>query len=155
VFIIHEYKNDLMLSTRFLSLLFVLLLVQVTACRDKADDPEPLSRSQMLTAKTWKMNKVLGNGIDITNQPQVQEYKDMQLSFKEDKTYTIVSTTGTITGTWALEENDTKLVFDPDTATEDTWDILELTADAAQLSSSRALPPTGFNLLLVFELVPA
>jgi hypothetical protein len=133
--------------------LLVISLIFFTACKDKDDDPKPPTRTDILTAKTWKMNRVLGNGIDITNQPFVSEFQDLRLKFEPDKTYTLTSPDGSQTGTWAFADNETKLVFDPNTADADTWEIVELIDNSAKLRSSQDVPPFG-QVAITLELVP-
>ena len=145
-----------MKNTLLLYLFFFRLLFQITACRDKQDDPKPLSRSELLTSKTWRIDKILGRAfgveLDLTNDPLVQDFKDVQFSFRPDGTCTITSPDDTITATWALEDNDTKLVLNPGGADEDTWDIVELNNSSAEFSSNRTNPLTGTPMLLVLEL---
>jgi hypothetical protein len=140
---------------RLLSLFFAALLLQITACKDKDDDPEPISKTDLLTAKTWKMNKVLGNGLNITNEPVVQEYKDMEITFRPDGTYVGSTTDGTVEGTWAFAENETELVFDPGTTDAYTWEIVELKENSLKLRSSLFIPFINSSMLVVFEMVPA
>jgi hypothetical protein len=146
-----------MKTTRLLFFLFVALLFQVTACRDKEDDPKPLTRTELLTAKTWKIDKIsgktLGVEFDMTDDPLVADYKDTQFTFRPDGTCTITSTDGTIPATWAFAANETKLVLNPGTDDEDTWDIVELKENSAKISSNRSNPLTGIPLLLVLELI--
>jgi hypothetical protein len=149
-----------MKNTRLLYLFFFILLFQITACRDKQDDPKPLTRSELLTSKTWRIDKILGRAfgveLDLTNDPllgdYVSEYKDAQFSFRPDGTCTITSPADTIAATWALADNDTKLVLNPGGADEDTWDIVELNNNTAEFSSNKTNPLTGTPMLLVLEL---
>jgi hypothetical protein len=146
-----------MKNTRLLYFLFLTLLFQVTACGDKEDDPKPPTRAELLTAKTWKIDKILGKAfgteMDITDDPMAQEYKDMQFTFRPDGTCTVTTPDDAATGNWAFAANETKLVVNPNTADEDTWDIVELKSNSLKLSSSRSNPLTGLPLLLVLELI--
>jgi hypothetical protein len=146
-----------MKNTRLLYYLFFILLFQVTACRDKQDDPKPLTRTELLTAKTWKIEKILGKAfgveMDLTDDPLVEDFRDVQFTFRPDGTGTISAAGDTETVTWAFASNETKLVLNPNTADEDSWDIVELKANSAKISSSRIDPSTGIPIVLVLELI--
>jgi hypothetical protein len=144
-----------MKNTKFFFRLLVVILFFVTACGDKEDAPKPPSRTELLAAKTWKMNKVLGNGIDATNEPMLAQYKTLQFKFNADGAYTLTSLIGAQTGTWAFADNETKVILDPNTASELTWNIVELKDNSLKLRSSMAMPPTGQQGEVTLELVPA
>jgi Domain of unknown function (DUF5004) len=133
--------------------LLVVLLFYLTACEDKESTPQPASRADMLTAKTWKMNKVLADGINITNDPAAAEFKSMRIKFQADKNYTITTSSGTVTGTWTFADNETKVVFDPNTAGENTWELEELKDNSAKARTSIFSPAVGKMVQFSFEFV--
>lgn len=141
-----------MKNTHLLFRLLVVLLLYVTACGDKESAPRPASRTDILTAKTWKMKKVLMDGINITNLPEAADFVSMRIKFQADGTYSITSPSGTVTGTWAFAANETKLVFDPNTSDENTWDIVELKDASAKTRTSRFIPAAGKTVQLSFEM---
>lgn len=78
----------------------------------------------------------------------------MQLTFRTDGTYSLVTTAGTATGNWFFAENESKLVFDANTSKANSWDIVELTEGSARFSSVRFIPQFNISVLLLFEMIP-
>lgn len=142
-----------MRNTQLLFRLLAVLLCFLTACEDKENAPKPPSRKDMLTSKTWKMKKVLMDGINITDDPAATDFKNMRIKFKADGTYTITTPGDNVTGTWAFADNERKLIFDPNTAGEDVWDIVELKDSSVKTTSSKLIPAIGKMVLLSFEFI--
>jgi hypothetical protein len=141
-------KNPLLLFR-----LLVIILFYLTACEEKEDEPQPATRTELLTAKPWKMNKILGNGIDVTNNPLLPDnLKDMRVKFDPDGSYTMTSVIGSQTGSWAFADKETQLVLDPKTADEVTWEVEELKENSATFGITSDVPPVGLVMFTV-ELV--
>jgi hypothetical protein len=144
-------KNALLLLR-----LFVIMLFFLTACKEKEDDPKPATRTELLTAKPWEVNKVLLNGLDFTNRPELSDFAGMTIKFEANGTYTMASPMASTTGKWAFASNETKLVLDAGTADEITWDIAELNENSAKFLTNTSLPGLGpLPVMLTLELVPA
>jgi hypothetical protein len=142
-----------MKNTKFLFGFLVAILFFVTACGDKEDAPKPPSRTELLAAKTWKINKILAsNGIDASNDPRLVAFKAMQFKFNADGSYTLTSLLGSQTGNWVFAENETKVVLDPNTAGALTFDIAELKDNAIKF---RTVFPPASQDSVTLELVPA
>lgn len=115
-----------------ITLLFVAVsLIAVSACKkedDKTTTPTPgptLTKTQMLTAKNWKLTGATSGGVDYY--PIIDPCdKDDLFIFKTDGT-SIVDAGATkcdptdpqiiSTGTWTFIDNETKIYFDGDTGT--------------------------------------
>jgi hypothetical protein len=149
-----KLQTDLMKTMQLLFRLLVVLLFFVTACGDKEDAPKPPSRTGILTAKAWKMNKLLKNEIDVTDDPSLLQFKAMQFEFKADGSYTLTSLLGTQTGTWAFSENDSKVILDPNTTDAQTLEIVELKDSSLKFRTANEIPPLG-QQMIILELVPA
>jgi hypothetical protein len=138
--------------------LLIVLLVYLTACGDKKNDPQPPTKTDILTAKIWKMNRVLGNGVDVTDMvaemPELSQFKDMRFKFNADGSYTLTSAGGTQAGTWAFTENETKIVLDPNTDNTQTLEIVELKDNSTKFRTSMEMPPFG-QAMFTLEMVPA
>lgn len=105
------------------------LSLVLVACKKDEDSP---SKSDLLTngsTKTWVIDKIFINGVDITDQ-QESCTNDDNLVFRSDFTYEVnegetkcdTSDTQVIdSGVWALIDNDTKIVV------SDTATVLRLT----------------------------
>jgi hypothetical protein len=135
-------------------LYFRLLLIPLfllTGCDDGDDEPQPANRKEILSLKPWKIKKVQASGINITNRPEVSEFKDAQIKFEQDGTYTLTNETETRTGTWAFANNETELVLDPNTADEFTMDIVSLRDNSAKFRATREVEPFG-SLVFTLEL---
>jgi hypothetical protein len=135
-----------MKNMRLLLSLFVLVipLFLVTACIDKDEGPQPDNRKELLTARPWKMKKVLANDIiNITDYPEVAVFKDAQVKFEEDGTYTATRGTETQTGTWAFADNETKLVLNAGTEYEVILEIASLRDNDAKFRTTQDVPNFG------------
>jgi Lipocalin-like domain len=143
-------KNQLLL---FRLLLIPLLFLATTACRDDDDGPQPENRHEILTAYPWKIKRVLGNGINITNFPEVSQFHNAQIKFNDDGTYTMTNDTETTTGTWAFAEDETKIILNAGTPEELVLDIVSLREDAGKFRTNRELAPFG-TVELTLEVIP-
>ncbi len=151
------------MKNRFFPLIMLLLLAAfVFSC--KKDEEEKLNPKQMLTAQVWKLDKVLALGSDVTSDPRVAGYvksfNNSTLQFKPDGTFTTTdnSSGATTTGTWELQENDTKLAIN--TGSESyNFTIKELTQNTLFLKTTFTVGPPLVPLELPIEvelqLVPA
>lgn len=105
------------LKLRFLLLLLVATFMFSGCKKDK--DTEP-TNTDLIVAHEWKGDRVLVNGMDVSNRPEIKsmllDIKSTALTLRRDGTYTAVynqnGTTQTTTGTWTFKENETIIYFD-------------------------------------------
>ena len=105
-----------------LRLHFLLLILAATAlftsCKDD-EDPEP-TKTDLVVAHEWKGNRILVNGLDVSNRPEIKnmllDIKSTTLTLRRDGTYTATyeqnGTPQTTTGNWSFKENETIIYFD-------------------------------------------
>ncbi|MFD2245296.1 hypothetical protein [Pontibacter ruber] len=125
---------------RLLSFLFAAFMLLTLASCGKDDDAEP-SKRDLLTAQTWRGDKLYIDGVEATNNPYVIDYfidiKGTTLKFEKDRTYTAIYTVGdekeTESGTWDLKNNDQQIAFA--FLSQDT-DIKRLTKDNLDIAAT-------------------
>jgi len=96
-------------------LIFFLALVCFVSCDDD-DDPEA-SRRELLTAETWRGDRILVSGADAATSPLfrgfVPDPKSMTIKFNDNGTYTGTYTLNgqarTSSGTWEFKDNERKI----------------------------------------------
>lgn len=96
-------------SRALLSLSFSLLLI-LSACKD--DDDPKASKTELLTAKSWKMTKVKAMGVegepDACDKDDTYTY-NTDKSYKQDEGATKCDSDDpqTLTGTWSFNSSET------------------------------------------------
>ncbi len=110
-------------------LLLVALVFNLTSCGDdKESDPKPATKKEILTAKSWKMAKIVYNGQDVSSvdDPMVAAFMNSRVKFNADGTATFTSSGSTDSGIWEFASNETVVVLDPRTPDEERWTLTEL-----------------------------
>lgn len=107
-----------------------------SSCLDKDEDPTPKTNKELLTFKSWKVTKVKEDGIDVSNEPEVAFIKNSRTQFNSNGTYTQTTTNYTSSGIWEFANNETQLVFDPNTQDEENWEITELIDNSLKMRST-------------------
>jgi len=135
------------------TLLFLLAAAALGACK-KNDDNAPRSNTDLLTARNWHLSAettttVINNGPPATTDSYAKMSaceRDNLVKFNADRTYiddegpTLCNPSDpqTQTGTWKLENSDTKLtISDPGApGTDQSFDIITLSASTMRLHST-------------------
>ena len=112
----------------FLIFLFVCLLT-VSGCKK---DDEPLTKTDILTAKAWKFQDLVAFGQNLTTLGVgsfLGPVANSDFKFNRDGTYVATNrtTNASAPGKWEFDTNETKLILDKGTSSESTFDILTLT----------------------------
>jgi hypothetical protein len=119
-----------------------------TSCKKDKDDPKPQSRTELLTAKNWRLS-----GVTIVTGPiTVDVYaalnacdKDGFTKFNTNKSLVIDEgptkcyqlDPQSVTGSWDLTVNDTKLRMQETTNPNiDIYDVVELSASTLKLKQT-------------------
>ncbi len=147
-------------------LITLLLLALVTACKKKESAPEP-DRTALLTAKPWKIDKVLVNGSPVTpatiqsvlgSTALLGQLTTSDVVFKTDGTFTATNRTSAqkTEGTWSFKENSTKLRLDAAAQGYD-FTVKSLSDKNLNISTPYTYSVGGFPVTITadFELVPA
>lgn len=147
--------------TKFVAMAFVASSLVFAGCDDdKEKDPTPApvvvqkSNKEILTVKSWKVNRYLIEGMDMTNEPLFEEVKNMQIKFNNDGTYTATDATdpsASESGTWEFRSNETQLVMDPGTD-ETVSTITELKENSLKMNQTEDLGG-GNTMTATLELV--
>jgi len=101
-------------------LLLLAVMFNLSSCGDKDDVAEP-SKLELLTSKTWQINKVFAGSTDISVIVQGATFK-----FNNDKTFTTTSSVLPSSGTWDFASDGTIIVLEPGTSNEQRWTVTEL-----------------------------
>jgi hypothetical protein len=117
-----------------IQLLFVLILTLalVTSCK-KDDEPEAApTKTQLLTAKAWKLDKITASGFDVTSLLGAEvlgELGNSNIQFKTDGTYTSTNrtTNASTNGKWEFNTDQTQIILDKGSVGEMTLDVTQLT----------------------------
>ena len=112
-----------MKTQKFALLIALLSLLFLGACTDKDKDVKP-DKKALVSEKTWKPNEAYVDGQSATSYAPV--ILTWRLKFNNDGTYSIVSSTGQVSGVWELNSDQTKLIMDKSSEDESTWDIQTL-----------------------------
>ena len=135
---------------RLLSFLFAtLFVVTFSSCGDDEDDVKP-SASAMLTAGIWQANEVFVDGIDFS---QNVDLENTNIIFNSDGTYVFELNGDTQNGTWELTSNDQKILLDEGRSDEITADILQLTNSNLDIELTETDPDTGDDTTFEFHFI--
>ena len=119
-----------MKKLKFLSYLFAaLLMVTTVSCDDDDDDAAP-DRQTLLTAQTWRGDKLFIQGEDVTEDfADLIDVQSSTIKFNTDGTYTAGSDGDTEDGTWEFTNNQqNEILMDEGTSDEITVDVNRLSA---------------------------
>jgi hypothetical protein len=146
-----------MKNINLLTLLLLAVLFTFSSCSDKDGDPTPQTNKEILSAKTWKVSMIKGDGIDITNESEVAIIKNMRIKFNTDGTYNQTTTGFSGNGIWEFTNNETSIVFDPNTADQEVWGITELKSNSLKMRTTMVYEENGEveTMLLELELINA
>ncbi|PRY15412.1 hypothetical protein CLV24_10233 [Pontibacter ummariensis] len=141
---------------RFINYLFYFtLLVSLSllvSCKDDEED-SGLPRSELLTAGEWQGDRVLLNGINVSNRPEIKgallDIVTLRLKFDEDGTYQANYADGSgqrqyVEGEWALSEDEKILRFD--LFKDNELEIDKLTTSEFDLTSEVEYNNTSWNV---------
>jgi len=132
-----------MKKLKFLSYLFAaLLMVTTVSCDDDDDDAAP-NRQTLLTAQTWRGDKIYFQGDDVTEDfADLIDVKNATIKFDTDGTYTAGSNGDTNEGTWEFtNDQQNQILMDEGTSEEITVDVNRLSATELWLEGDL----TGFG----------
>jgi hypothetical protein len=124
-----------MKNTSLFYALMALLLVGLTSC-PKDKDPAPPTKTELLTAHTWKVNTIMLNGVDFTNRQEVAYFKNSEVDFKADKTYSWKTSQGNDTGVWEFNAAETTIIENKGTQGENEWGVDELTRESLKIRTT-------------------
>ncbi len=137
-----------MKSLKLSGIVLASMLVIFSACKKDKDDPQP-SKTQMLTAKNWKLTSVTMNGADqygsipaCTKDDLAKYNTDNTVTYDEGATKCDPDDPQTETAVWAFDNNETQLIEDGQ-----TYDIKELSSNTLKLSMTEDF--MGQNVELV------
>lgn len=115
-----------------IQLLFVLLLTLalVAGCKKDDKEAEP-TKTAIVTAKAWKLDKIFALNQDITSfvgEDLLGELGNSDVKFNVDGTYTSTnrSTNATANGNWEFSADETKMILNKGTTRELTLDVIQL-----------------------------
>ncbi len=148
-----------------LLLVTVTLFVAFTACKQKEAEPAP-TRTELLTARTWKIQQVKANNNPISEQDiknllgvdnAISQLTSSTILFKSDGTYTATNKTtqAATDDTWTFLESDTKLQIKIGTDTF-TFSVDTLTNDKLTISTPYTYTFNGLSttVTVTLELIP-
>ncbi len=104
---------------KYLSILFLAFSLIMVSC--KKEDPAPTKKEMI--SKTWKTKEVYING-QLSSDPA---WSSIRTEVKQNGTYTTTSSSGTNSGVWEFNSDESKIIFDKGSTDEETWEILSLT----------------------------
>lgn len=134
------------MKTKFITLLFLLYAATVLFGCEKPTEPV-VSRTDLLTSTPWQVQKAVVPGsppIDITNQIPY-----LTITFTKDGKYT----TAVVSGTWEFTEQEKKILFDKNSSTHYTGEIVELNASVFRMTIAN--PPLGDAPLIDVTFTPS
>jgi hypothetical protein len=116
-----------------IQLLFVLVftLAIMSGCK-KDDEPAAApTKTQLLTAKAWKLDKIMALGFDVTSLLGAEvlgELGNSNIQFKTDGTYTSTNrtTNASSSGKWEFNTDETQLILDKGSVNELSLDLIQL-----------------------------
>jgi len=122
--------------TIYYLLLFAVLFNLASCDKKDNDNPTPAASKQaLLTAKTWKTNKITMGGVDMTKDPFIGAlFLTITYKFNTDKTYTGTAIGLPTSGTWEFASNESVIVKDPGTDDEERMTITELKENSLKVS---------------------
>src|SRR5688572_19510310 len=154
---------------RSIHLLLIIAFIFVSCEKDNPSVPEPtpcpdppkqLTKTEMLTQKTWQVDEVLRN-ISGTNTKYIKggtnttgtNYNLIRLTFKTDGTGTYTDEVGIVhTTTWkfaSTDERNLELVIGPPSAQTFNWNLVEITEKALHNTTA-----VGTNILVSARYTP-
>ena len=114
------------------TLAFTVVILFTTSCK-KYDEGGPVRKAEDVIPKEWSMERAYKNGSsveEVTDNAQIGEVTE-DMTFKSDGTMTREKSTGKLSGTWKLTDNDKKIeitITSPSAnASTITYDIMKLT----------------------------
>lgn len=134
------------MKTKVITLLVLLYAATIPFGCKNATEPV-VSRTDLLTATPWQIQKAVVPGsppTDITNQISY-----LTITFTKDGKYT----TAVISGTWEFIEQEKKILFDKNSSTQYTGEIMELSASAFRMTIAN--PPLSGASLIDITFTPA
>lgn len=133
----------------------LLLLAALFACKKEKEEPAP-DRRALLTARAWRVDEVLVNGVAITDPVQLVQLGPLNGStvrFNNDGTLTATQTNGTVTnGTWAFGSTPDQLQVSLG-GQNYSFSVKQL--DAALLVLTTPYSSQGFTVTAELRMVPA
>lgn len=93
------------------------LVVLFSACSKSDDNPQPKTKTELLTQGSWKFDHATAGGTDISNFSQLTCYKDNTMTFASNLTGTITEGADVClnpapsTFNWSFQNNETTLRF--------------------------------------------
>jgi hypothetical protein len=115
------------MNVKFLSFVFVVVLLQScgSSLSENSDKNTADSTSSSNTSNNTSNSKLEGEWVldSIDNNKTLD---NMNITFKSDNTFSIVSSAGTVPGTFTLSEDYKKIQLKSDKS-DDTWNVLSLT----------------------------
>jgi hypothetical protein len=133
--------------------LVLALLILFTGCK-KDDDPIPVkTKTELITTGTWKFDKALAGGLDVSSNPQLTCYIDNVMTFSTNNTGTISEGAAACTSpapanfAWSFQSNESLLRFDfalfPGGSTDFTIvSLTETNLVLSQMMTFTPFPPT-------------
>jgi hypothetical protein len=148
-----------MRSIHSLFVCVIALTFIISSCKkDKETVP---SKTALLTAKAWKLDKVLLFNTEVTDPnilATIGGLANSEVKFNADGTYTATDrTTNTKTnGTWEFNSDQTKLTVKGSTTGSDvTFDIKTLTDKNMDLFTQQAITGYPISVPIDIKLIPA
>jgi hypothetical protein len=139
-------------------LLFILIFA--AGCKKDDDKEKELTKTAILTAKPWKLDKFLIFGQPVTD-PEILEavgsLANSDVQFKADGTYTATnrSTGAKTNGNWEFNADQTKLTIKGGATSEDiTFNIVTLTDKNLDLSTQQTVDGFPFPVTVDIKLIP-
>jgi hypothetical protein len=111
-------------------IILIACLVAVSGC--KKDDNKPPTKTDILTAKAWKLQDILAFGQNVTTlglSSYLGSLTNADFKFNRDGTYTATNrtTNAASQGKWEFGSNETQLILDKGTQDETIYEIVTLT----------------------------
>ena len=132
-----------------LTLVTVASSLVFTSCKKDKDDPKPKSKTELLTAKNWRLSaatSVIGPiTIDVYAAQDACDKDDFlkfntnkSLIFDEGLTKCDLRDPQSITGAWDLTVNDTKLKMQETSnpASAEVYDVVEISASTLKIKQT-------------------
>lgn len=152
-----------MKSYQFLFALVITLSLLAGCKKDDDKEAEP-TKTALLTAKPWKLDKIIAFSQDVTNLLGAEvlgELGNSNVQFKSDGTYesTNRTTNAKTSGKWEFNTEQTKVILNKGTARELTLDVIQLSANNLDLQQKISKSTIDVSLLpaqyqLLFAAVP-
>jgi hypothetical protein len=115
------------MNVKFLSFLIVIVLLQSCGSSLSENSDKNIADSTLTsnTSNNTSNSKLEGEWVldSIDNNKTLD---NMNITFKSDNTFNIVSSAGTVPGTFTLSEDNKKIQLKSDKS-DDTWNVLSLT----------------------------